>query len=283
MNAPPRYDQFSDAEMSRHFMPRQAVPDHEVWLARDLELSEALKARLQPRRDQRYGPGPRQVADLYAAARPDAPLLVYFHGGYWRGLSKDHVGYVAGPLADANVATVIPNYDLCPDITLDALVEQARQAVAFALTMARSLNASAGRLFLAGNSAGAHLAAMMLAAGAGSFSAPIAGLFLVTGIYDLRPILRVQVNDDTRLSLQEAERLSPLLLPLSAGARAHISVGALEPALWIEQSRRLSAKFSALGHQSDLMIAPGLHHFSITQSLSDPGSPLARALIEFVH
>jgi arylformamidase len=286
MNAQPRYDEFSDAQMSRHFMPRLAVPDHEAWLTGDLELTARTKARLRPHLDRRYGPGARQVADLYPAPSPGAPLLVFFHGGYWRALSKDHVGFLAGPMHEANVALVVPNYDLCPAVTLGEIVEEARQALAFALSQAKALNADDRLVYVGGNSAGAHLAAMLLAAEAAQGAvggAPIKGLFLLTGIYDLRPILRVQVNDDVRLSSKDALALSPLYLPMPGEAKALLAVGADEPAMWIEQSRRLAARFTAEGHWAELMIMPRLHHFSVTRSLCERASPLCRALIEFMR
>ncbi len=286
MNAHPDYAEFSDAMLSRHFMPRQAVPEHERWLAGDEALTRRAKARTQLLPDRRYGPGPRQVADLYPAREHGAPLLVFFHGGYWRALSKDHVGHVAGPLSEAGVASVIPNYDLCPQVTLAALVEQAREAIEFALAHASQLNADPSRLFVGGNSAGAHLAAMMLATDwgpRGLGATPIRGVFLLTGIYDLSAIPRIEANDDVRLSPDEALRLSPMFLPMPGQAKALIAVGAREPSLWIEQSRRFAAKLAAEGHWSEFIIVPRLHHFSITRSLGDQQSPLCRALIEFLR
>ena len=59
------------------------------------------------------------------------------------------------------------------------------------------------RIYVAGNSAGAPLAAMMMAEDwtrHGLPCAPIAGAILVTGIYDLRAVLRIQVNEDVRLA-----------------------------------------------------------------------------------
>ena len=75
MSPDPDYDLISDEDLSRQMMPRIAVPDHESWLARDLALSNALKDRVSVLRDQRYGEGPRQLADLYPAPRPGAPIM----------------------------------------------------------------------------------------------------------------------------------------------------------------------------------------------------------------
>jgi arylformamidase len=286
MSPDPDYDLIGDEDLSRQMMPRIAVPDHESWLARDLALSDALKDRISVLRDQRYGEGPRQLADLYPARRPGAPIVLFFHGGFWRALSKDHVGHVAGPLVGAGAAAVMPGYDLCPSVPLRTVVAQARQALLWTRQNAARLNGDPDRIYVAGNSAGAHLAAMMMTVdwtGHGLARAPIAGAILVTGIYDLRPVLRVQVNEDVRLAPEDVLGLSPQFLPLHCRVPTIVAAGAAEPTLWIEQSHRFVAKLSAKGADVRLMEIAGLHHFSITHSLSDSNAPLTRAILELVH
>lgn len=286
MSPEPDYDAYSDQDLSRQMMPRAAVPDHEHWLAEDLALSEDLKGRTSFLSDQRYGAGPRQVADLFPAHRPGAPIVLFFHGGFWRALSKDHVGHVAGPLMEAGAAVVLPGYDLCPAVSLRTVVAEAGQALLWTRQQAGRLNADPDRIYIAGNSAGAHLAAMLMTEDwthHGLARAPIAGAFLVTGIYDLRPIPRIQVNEDVRLPADDVLALSPQFRPLHCRVPTIVAVGGAEPPLWIEQSRRFAAKLSVSGADVRLMEMPGLHHFSITQSLSHATAPLTRAILDLVH
>jgi arylformamidase len=287
MSPDPDYTLHSDQDLSRQMMPRIAVPDHEHWLAEDLVLSDALKSRIPLLPDQRYGEGPRQVADLFPADRPGAPIVLFFHGGFWRALSKDHVGFVAGPLVQSGAAAaVLPGYDLCPSVPLSTVVDEARQALLWVRQQARQLNGDPDRIYVAGNSAGAHLAAMLMTEDwtrHGLPRAPIAGAILVTGIYDLRPVPHIPVNEEVRLSADDALALSPQFLPVRCRVPAIVAVGGAEPPLWIEQSRRFAAKLSATGADVRLMEIPGLHHFSITQSLSDPNAPLTRAILDLVH
>jgi arylformamidase len=286
MSPDPDYDLYSDQDLSRQMMPRIAVPDHEHWLAEDLALSDALKGRISLIPDERYGEGPRQVADLFPATRPGAPIVLFFHGGFWRALSKDHVGHVAGPLVEAGAAVVVPSYDLCPVVSLRTVVKQAREALLWTRKQAKQLNADPDRIYIAGNSAGAHLAAMMMAedwSRHGLPRAPIAGAILVTGIYDLRPVLRIQINEDVRLTADDVPGLSPQFLPLRCRVSTIVAAGGAEPPLWIEQSRRFAAKLSATGADVRMIEVPGLHHFSITHSLSHRAAPLTRAILDLVH
>jgi arylformamidase len=273
------------AEYAAQYMPRIAVPEHERWLDEDFAATAAMRARVPHRRDVRYGPGPLQTVDLFPAREPGSPVLVFIHGGYWRALSKDHVGFIAGPMVEAGAAVAMVEYDLCPAISLAAQVEQVAAALRFVRGAAREINGDPERLTISGNSAGAHLAAMMLArdwnadGGAGF----IRGAVLVTGIYDLAPIPHIQVREDVHLTAGDIAALSPQLLAVKLPCPALVAAGADEPPLWIAESTRYHEKRRAAGLESELMIVPGHHHFSINRALAAPGHPLFQAALRMLQ
>jgi arylformamidase len=276
----PMYETLNEADFARHFMPRLAVPDHETWLAEDFALSAAMRERIPHRRNERYGPGPLQLIDLFPAKAPNAPIFVFIHGGYWRALSKDHFGFIAEPLLNAGAAVAMVDYDLCPAVPLSTVVEQVAQSIAWVRAQARSFNGDPDRLVIGGNSAGAHLAAMMLCRdwNDGGTTSFIQGAVLVTGIYDLAPIPHIQVREDVALTPRDIERLSPLRLQLRVKAPVVVAAGGAEPELWIDQSMRYHQRLVDHGMECEYMVLPGHHHFSISRCLAEPEGKLFLAM-----
>src|SRR5260221_14686163 len=81
------------------------------WAAR----SERMRARHAAMLDIPYGDAPRTKLDLFLAASPLAPTLIFIHGGYWQMNQKENFAFIAeGPLAHGiNVASL--GYTLAPE------------------------------------------------------------------------------------------------------------------------------------------------------------------------
>ena len=129
------------------------------------------------------------------------------------------------------------NYDLCPSVTLDVMVEEIERAVLYCHGNAREWGADPSRLFLVGHSAGAHLAASMLIDDWTKHDlpvGPIRGLVGLTGIYEPEVILRVSVNEEARIAPEVAARHDCLARPPRGGARVLLAAGGDEPRGWID-------------------------------------------------
>ncbi|MFQ5783352.1 MAG: alpha/beta hydrolase [Alphaproteobacteria bacterium] len=271
----------SAGELEAQLNPRVAVADAERHLAAYAARSRAARERLAGRYDIAYGPSPLQTLDVFTAPGPHPPIHVFLHGGYWRSLDKSDFSFVAEPLVGAGATTVLLNYDLCPAVTLDAIVCQINDGIAWVHRHAAELGGDGERLFVSGHSAGAHLALMALAhdwAAEGLPADTVKGVVGVSGVYDLAPLLRISVNADVRLDAEMARRNSPTLAPPRTDARLLLAVGGDEPPLWIKQTTDMRDRLVEAGVACELVTVADRNHFTILYDQADAESELCRAL-----
>lgn len=258
------------------YNPRLQVPDFARYLGGSREAAERAYATLRVSRAVRYGDGPRQEIDFFPAARADAPVVVYFHGGYWRALDRTVGGGLAAMLVPHGIATALVGYDLLPGVKLSTVVAQARAAVSFIAAKGDRLGCDGSRLHLAGSSAGAHLVASVLSA-----NLPARTALLISGLFDLRPVPPLPIGQELQLDKAEAEACSPQFQPCPVGTRTLIAVGDLESAAFIGQSRAYHAKLVEAGVDSTYLDLPGANHFST--GLSVPGSILGARYLDWLQ
>lgn len=266
---------------------RAAVPEHPLYFARYQATSEAFRQRWPGRLDLVYGAGPGQAIDLFRpetnrAASPLPPLLVFIHGGYWQSRDRKDFSLVAGPLVAAGAAVALVGYDLAPAVDMDTIVEQIRQGLAWLYHHADAHGIDRHRMWLAGHSAGGHLAAMALVAGwqeARRLPADvIKGVCAISGLFDLEPVRRCYLNDVLHMDRAQARRNSPLHLPLGTPCPVMVTVGELETAAFHEQSRAYAAKLSAAGWPCELVVQPAVDHFGIVMSMAELDGAIVRGI-----
>ena len=266
-----------DPSVERDFNPRVAAPRFADEAPRRSALSQRAMALVAERRRLAYGEGPREFVDLYRPSVPNGWLAVYFHGGYWRAGHPEDYAFVAGPLLAAGATVAIPGYDLCPSITLAGIVAQARAARDRLVSDTVMPGVVPGRVLLSGSSAGGHLAAMLMLDGPAAWPAPPVAA-LITGVYDLEPVLRTSVNEALHLRGEDVEPLSPL----RRGGRLHcsrllVAVGQDEPDAWKAMSRRIAQRAIGEGTDCAYLEIAGCDHFSVNTELGLDGR-LARAV-----
>ena len=199
------------------------IPGAETFLSDWPERSQRLREAHAPER-LIYGSGARQTIDLYRPKTASQGLTVIVHGGYWMRFSPAEFGFLAaGPLAHGQSVAVV-SYTLAPDARIAAITAE----VARAVTMAAA--AVPGPIRLTGHSAGGHLVTRMGCAGVlqAEVAARIAHIVSVSGVHDLRPLLRTQMNATLRLDSAEALAESPALQRPLEALRLTCAVGSEE-------------------------------------------------------
>ncbi|MCR6487387.1 alpha/beta hydrolase [Amycolatopsis sp. OK19-0408] len=260
------------AYLDREFSPSRLVPDIGHYL-REYSARSAEARAAFAHRTLRYGTAAPELLDFFpvpgAAA---APLMVFVHGGFWQESGREQAAFTASGFLERGVAYAALGYGLAPAHRLDGIVAMVRRAVRLLARTAPVLGVDPARIHLAGSSAGAHLAAMALG------DPHVAGVSLLSGIYDLEPMTGSYVNEALGLTRAEARRLSPLgrlprgLPPIVLARGEH------ETGEFIRQHNAMSAALTAAGGDvTDLVIA-GRTHFDVPYDLPDPTTPLGAAV-----
>lgn len=127
-----------------------------------LAASPAL-AQTQPGREVAYGSAALQKFDYYRSARPDAPLVVFIHGGGWKRGDKgnatgaEKIAHFTGK----GYAFASVNYRLVPGATVEQQAQDVADALGWMVKNARAMGIDPKRIVVMGHSAGAHLAALI--------------------------------------------------------------------------------------------------------------------------
>jgi arylformamidase len=262
----------SGDELDRALNPRLTIPDAGAVLQGLAAVSADVLDRTPPAVHS-YGPSPAEYVDVYPTQTTAAPVHLFIHGGFWRSFSARDYAFVAPPLRRAGVLTLVVNYGLCPDVSLDEIVRQCRAAVVWARAAVGGFGGDPARITVSGHSAGGHLAAMLaLTDWAGEHGLPadvIKGAYAVSGLFDLAPIARSWLRPTLQLTPDMIRRNSPILLEPAAAAPITAAVGEAETPEFHRQSRAFVAALSARGHATALTIAPGRNHLDILHDLRD--------------
>lgn len=268
----------SAQDFEQDYNPRLAVPDFAQYFARWGERSAQARAEMDGYLDVPYGSHPMEKLDLFRAEGESKALLMFIHGGYWRGLDKKDHSFVAREFVRRGITVAAVNYALCPSVRVQDIVLQTLQAAAWLYRNGSNFGAPSGRLYVAGHSAGGHLTAMTLAAQWPRFAADlparvVQGAVSISGVFDVSPILNVpSVNVDVRLDAAQAALVSPAAMPPATDAPLWLAVGGAEQKGFHDQHRLLKRKWKKV--IAGEVACPGDNHFTVLERFASADSEL---------
>src|SRR5438445_1297219 len=240
-----------DDRLEKQYALGQLRPDLNFlpdWNRRSMAFRQAGKCQL----DIAYGSGDRDRLDYFPTAEPkSSPTVVFIHGGYWQRGDKSAYSFLAESFVKNGASFVAINYDFCPGMRLTQIVEQARKAMAWLWHNIDSLGGNREKLCIAGHSAGAHIAGTMMITDWPSFAKGLPqdmfkGALLVSGIFDLEPLLSTSNNDLLHLDQAEAFSQSPINHAAVTNAPQLIVYGEDETEEFKWQSDRYVTTFGVL-------------------------------------
>jgi arylformamidase len=227
-----------------------------------------------------YGPAPRNRLDLFLPeGEPRRAVAMFIHGGFWMSFDGSHFSHMARGLVAHGVPVAVPTYSLCPDVSLGAIIDEIRAATAYLWRRFRL------PVIVTGHSAGGHLAACMAATDWGSVDTTlpprlVPAAYSLSGVFDLEPLLGIEVNRALRMSPEEARAWSPIRWTPPAGAVLVAAVGGDETGEHRRQCRAMADVWTERGAAASYEEIPSRNHFDVIAPLADPHSAMVRSVLE---
>jgi arylformamidase len=273
-------------EIDTQYDPERGVSDFGVFARFCVGESASVRNDLKSMLDVRFGPTVEETLDIFLAPDPDAPILVFIHGGYWRRLSSKEFSLVArGPVA-LGITTVVTNYALCPKVTLPEITRQSRAAIAWLFRAEHPTVGSRNRIFVAGHSAGGHQTARLLATDwENDYGLPgdiIKGGFAISGLFDLRPLRYSWLQAMLQLSEEIVRSESPQLNLPAKSAPLIATVGGDETSEFKRQSTDYVAALKEARFSASYYEQPGKNHFTAIEGFLNPESELCGCVKAFI-
>lgn len=278
---------FAPAWLDRMYNNRALVPEHAIHFARWAEASDDARAAHPCQTDIAYGDGPQETLDVFPSNQPGSPVVVFIHGGYWRALDKSEHSFIAPAFKNLGGCVFIPNYALCPAVTIPDITLQMVRALAWVYRNAKRYGGDPSRIYVVGHSAGGHLAAMLLNCLWPQVSKDlppdlVKGALSISGLYDLEPVMHTPfLKDSLRLTPAQVALASPALLPAPKQGVLYTVAGAEESAEFIRHNKLIQ---QAWGKKTVPVCEtiPGRNHFSVLEDLTAPWEHLHQLAIRLV-
>ena len=276
----------TQAELDAQYDAEKLGLDLASYIDFYISNSQQVREELTCHLDIPFGPTLAENLDIFPASEPNAPILVFIHGGYWKMLSSKEFSFVAKGPVSAGVTVIVINYELCPKVTIDEIVRQNRAAISWIYRNAKSFGGNPNRIYVSGHSAGGHLPAMMMATDwEKNYGLPnniIKGGCAISGLFDLMPFPYTWLQPSLQLTWGEVLRNSPIRhIPEKAG-HLIITYGKEETSEFHRQSQDFLKQWNAKGLEGKYLPQPGKNHLTAINGFLDAESPLCKAILELI-
>ena len=279
----------SNEDLEKEYNPSSIIGgNYQPYIEQYIALSESAKNQLDITECQ-YGPKSSNTLNLFmpksASQEKPRPLMVFIHGGYWQELSKNESQFSALDFIKNDIAFAAIDYTLCPEATIQEIIDECRLAITWLQVNSNQFNYNPNKIFISGSSAGAHLTAMCALNNNNKINAnleKIAGIILVSGIYDLEPIVKTTINKVVGMDNKSASKASPLFKDLKEMPDTIIAWGEIEPLEFKKQSINFAEALRASGTKVETLEICNRNHFDIILDLGNHNEVLGKKVINMI-
>ena len=250
--------------------------------------SARTRARIGEPERRAYGDSGIEQLDLFRTAKSNAPIFVFIHGGAW--IRGDATSYSAPAemFVGAGAHYIVPDFTSVADAggSLFPMAEQMRRAIAWVWHNAASFGGDPNRLYIGGQSSGAHLAAVALTIDwPREFDVPadiVKGGLCTSGMYELAPVRLSARANYVKFTDAMVEALSPIRHLDRLGAPVIVSYGTYETPEFIRQAREFAAAVRDAGKLRELVVAENYSHLDLPETLCNPYGLLGDAVLKMM-
>jgi acetyl esterase/lipase len=224
-----------------------------------------------------YGELGRQKLDVYVPEHVKGTMgvVVFFYGGVWQNGERGNYRFVAQGIVSQGFIAVMPDYRLWPGVTFPAFVEDGALAVKWVHENIARFGGDPNRIFLAGHSAGGHIAALLTLdgrylKGVGLDRGVIRATAGLAGPYDFVPsegdrgVFGMGVAD-----VKPPEEIEPIRFVDGLEPPMVLIQGLADRTVDSGNAVRLAERIRAKGGRVKLITYPGVGHVGLVLSMAN--------------
>ena len=276
-----------DPILEKGYNVRLLVDDFDGLIEKWSKWSEDFRANADSSLNCQYGDGEKDKLDIFRCGKPNAPLFIFIHGGYWQRGDKSIYSFVANSFVNSGIDVALIGYQLCPGASMTNIVDKIREAIVWIWNNADEYSISKNRINVSGHSAGGHITGMILATDWKEVSKNLPDKLVKTGIpvsglYQLDPIRETTIADALGLDDEESLALSPHFFEPQTQAPILVTLGGGETPEFHWQTDNFVNKWKGLKASLDYFAEPDVDHFGVVERLANLESQIFTKVKSFL-
>ena len=276
-----------DPILEKGYNVRLLVDDFDGLIEKWSKWSEDFRANADSSLNCQYGDGEKDKLDIFRCGKPNAPLFIFIHGGYWQRGDKSIYSFVANSFVNSGIDVALIGYQLCPGASMTNIVDKIREAIVWIWNNADEYSISKNRINVSGHSAGGHITGMILATDWKEISKNLPDNLVKTGIpisglYQLNPIRETTIADALGLDDEESLALSPHFFEPQTQAPILVTLGGGETPEFHWQTDNFVNKWKGFKASLDYFAEPDVDHFGVVEKLANLESQIFTKVKSFL-
>ena len=273
--------------LEKGYNVRLLVDDFDALIEKWSNWSEDFRANVDSSLDCQYGNGEKDKLDIFRSGKPNAPLFIFVHGGYWQRGDKSIYSFVADSFVNSGIDVALIGYQLCPGASMTNIVDKIREAIVWIWNNASDYSISRHRINVSGHSAGGHITGMVLATDWSTISNNLPKDIVKTGIpisglYQLDPIRETTIADALGLNDEESLALSPHFYQPQTESPILVTLGGGETPEFHWQTNKFLKRWKNFKAPLDYFAEPDVDHFGVVERLANSESQIFIKVKNFI-